>query len=1275
MRILLAALLFILLSCRTALADVSADCNQLDDIHLSVRACTQIIDGNASGNILTAYNNRGLALAQKGEYARAIADFDQLIRVNPNVAILYVNRANAYSKKGDGDNAIDNFTQALRLEPDPFGYNARGLEFYKKRDYDRAIADYTQAIRLNSGLAAAYNNRALAYDAKHDYDAALADFTQAIRLDPKQPETFYLRGLVYADRGSDHNAIDDFTQAIRIDANFFDAYINRGLVYYKKVDYDRAIADFDSAIRLNPTNAIGYLSRGNAYFFRGDLTRGDRASAIADYDTAIRLDPAQAVSYNSRGVAHGSEGNHERAIADYNQAIQINPNEAVYYVNRATAYENRQDYERAIADYSLAIRLDAKFVLAYNRRAKARENKGDIDGAIVDYSQVLSLAPDSADIYSSRGNAFYTKGDYERAIADYSKVVSLRPDSFATYNSRGAAYHNAGDYEHAIADFSQAIKRNPRDAVIFGNRAQSHFGKGDNDRAIADADQAISLKSDAARLFYIKCGAHSDKDDEARASEACVRALAIDPSLPDKSLHRGWAYAKERRAHARLASGDKEGALGDFNAALRVKSDSVGSIWGCAQIYESQGLRKLAATYLRRASGLPAVGSRNIDFQRKARERLAALTLSAIPPSPAQSSGASMTVFDLEEAAIRAVEGVGTIGEVHVGASNGAPILVIEEDHLSRVGQLQIAVMLNRLYRHHGLKRIGLEGMTKPVGRLDATWFHRSTSDVPARDDVAARMLGEGEISSAELMALIYSDVEVFGTETRNEYDATPDFINEWAPITAYFVHIAKTSMNKQDAWTIDRLMRENKTDEAREFAIKRDAWIRQRYEQLTAGSAESSIASLRAIIQKARDVGAPIDEPSKKAMQYLLTFWEVAELRSNTMATKVIAVSKNGRTGPVALIIGAAHTEGVASILKAQGLQFAVLTPNAFGLAEANVTIDQFRRKNKQYWARISRGTIGAVLNQNRKEPPKIETPTAKSYASMYLASIIIARAARDGKKIPDDVVKDLASLPGLVIDWGSFLREGLDVIFSATLTAPDGRATEVWSRVGTVALDSSDSSLEEKLGQAIAAIKQFPPDKALSATNGEGPGDYLVNGVGGEPVVVQRLTPGVVAAFGATKEPVMAIGPLTAARLRPSHRVLVPSKGSLRGPLANAGPNADDDQVRALARQNDAALILSKHGLDIEQLRERGTPGGNPDLKINGALADVFAPITANPDNIALTVEKKVTLQAAIVVIHLADSPVTPAEIIDRLQERHIDVKLVYFIKDGILSIYEAR
>ena len=106
------------------------------------------------------FDNRGLSYAENGDYDRAIADYNEAIRIKPQANFL-TNRGDAYNEKGDFDRAIADYDRALALNPGFYlAYNNRGAAFRRKGDLDRAIADYEQALRINPQLDSAAENLA-----------------------------------------------------------------------------------------------------------------------------------------------------------------------------------------------------------------------------------------------------------------------------------------------------------------------------------------------------------------------------------------------------------------------------------------------------------------------------------------------------------------------------------------------------------------------------------------------------------------------------------------------------------------------------------------------------------------------------------------------------------------------------------------------------------------------------------------------------------------------------------------------------------------------------------------------------------------------------------------------------------------------------------------------------------------------------------------------------------------------------------------------------------
>lgn len=187
--VLTAALLFAAPTMAQSLDQHRANCYSLDPntLDLQIAGCTALIEsGQRTGaGLARIFSYRGYLHTLQEDYARAIADYGQAIRLNPRDAQAYLNRGTAYAGKQDLTRAITDFDQAIRLDPQfAQAYLNRGLAYYAKQDLTRAIADYDRAIRLNPQYARAFYNRGIAKRSLGKTAEGNADMARARVIDP-----------------------------------------------------------------------------------------------------------------------------------------------------------------------------------------------------------------------------------------------------------------------------------------------------------------------------------------------------------------------------------------------------------------------------------------------------------------------------------------------------------------------------------------------------------------------------------------------------------------------------------------------------------------------------------------------------------------------------------------------------------------------------------------------------------------------------------------------------------------------------------------------------------------------------------------------------------------------------------------------------------------------------------------------------------------------------------------------------------------------------------
>ncbi len=136
-------------------------------------------------------HGRGTSHAATGQYDKALADFNEVLRMRPNYAKEYYNRGEMYAARGDYDKAIADYDLALRYGySEPVVYTARGFSNFQKGQVDAAIADYSRAIARNRGDFEAYTLRGDALYANGRHADAIRDYQQAIIINEKYPRVY-----------------------------------------------------------------------------------------------------------------------------------------------------------------------------------------------------------------------------------------------------------------------------------------------------------------------------------------------------------------------------------------------------------------------------------------------------------------------------------------------------------------------------------------------------------------------------------------------------------------------------------------------------------------------------------------------------------------------------------------------------------------------------------------------------------------------------------------------------------------------------------------------------------------------------------------------------------------------------------------------------------------------------------------------------------------------------------------------------------------------------
>lgn len=132
------------------------------------------------------YSERGYVNLQKGNYAKALDDYDHAISLDPTEPDYFLNRGLIREKLNNPQGAYSDYTEAIRLQNDyGMAWLNRGNLLAKLGKLQEAVEDYTVAITYVPNYASAFFNRAMVLNRLKQRDLACKDLQTAERLGSK----------------------------------------------------------------------------------------------------------------------------------------------------------------------------------------------------------------------------------------------------------------------------------------------------------------------------------------------------------------------------------------------------------------------------------------------------------------------------------------------------------------------------------------------------------------------------------------------------------------------------------------------------------------------------------------------------------------------------------------------------------------------------------------------------------------------------------------------------------------------------------------------------------------------------------------------------------------------------------------------------------------------------------------------------------------------------------------------------------------------------------
>jgi tetratricopeptide (TPR) repeat protein len=315
-----------------------------------------------------------------GDYAGARTNFEQLAKLDPDVAEVHATLAAIYFKQREYELAVREARTAQKLKPGlPKLDSLLGVSLAELGQFAEALPRLVKGFKQTEfpevkrmcGLQLLRAYTGLGRDADA-VESALA----LNRLYPDDPEILYHTGRIYGNFA--YVVMEKLHDKAPGSIWMLQA---QGEANESQKNYDAAIFAFNQVLALEPRRSGIHYRLGRIYLarYKGKATQNqeDRDAAMREFAAELAVDPGNGNAGYELAVMQVDLGNLEEARRQFEQVLERFPDFEEALVGLGGVYLASQKPELAVSPLDQATRLKPDDEVAWYRLAQAERATGD----------------------------------------------------------------------------------------------------------------------------------------------------------------------------------------------------------------------------------------------------------------------------------------------------------------------------------------------------------------------------------------------------------------------------------------------------------------------------------------------------------------------------------------------------------------------------------------------------------------------------------------------------------------------------------------------------------------------------------------------------------------------------------------------------------------------------------------------------------------------------------------------------------------------------------
>jgi len=373
---------------------------------------------------ITAHYYLGLALDALRQRKEAMAEFGEVLRLNPRAtpAQLALSRLNLL--EGSTESAVNYAEGALSSQPnnpDARASLVRGL--LGRRDLDRAAEVLAPLLKQYPQVATVHVLNGGLKLQKRDFAGAGSAYERALSLSPASVEA--LAGLTTVEllQNKGPQARQRIEARLATEPNRADLLIIAGQVYANQRDFGKAEAVLRHAIQSDATSSRAYSMLANVLLVAGKLE-----AALVEFDQMSSRDAKHPSAATMAAMIVHSQNKTADAKKRYEAIVSADPTAAVAANNLAWIYQ---------------------------------EEGGKLDEALRLAQAAATRLPESPEVQDTIGMIYVKKELPALAVSAFERSIDKAPDNPSYHYHLALALSKSGNSQRARQSAEQAIKLKP----------------------------------------------------------------------------------------------------------------------------------------------------------------------------------------------------------------------------------------------------------------------------------------------------------------------------------------------------------------------------------------------------------------------------------------------------------------------------------------------------------------------------------------------------------------------------------------------------------------------------------------------------------------------------------------------------------------------------------------------------------------------------------------------------------------------------------------------